>query len=62
MRFPRFVLYAVALMLSCAAATGHAQSQATWLTTLRQDAERLVKSATADDFAAFSLGFARRNA
>jgi carboxypeptidase Q len=51
MRFPRPVPYAVALVLSCAAATGHAQSQATWLTTLRQDAERLVKSATADDFA-----------
>src|SRR6185436_10702072 len=51
MRFPRLPLYAVALMLSFAATTGRAQSPAPWLTTVRQDAERLVKAATADDFA-----------
>ena len=51
MRLLRIQLCAVTLVLSLAATTGHAQSPATWLTTLRQDAERLVKAATADDFA-----------
>ena len=51
MRHLRLPLCAIGLALSCAAATGHAQTPALWLTTLRQDADRIVKAATADDFA-----------
>ena len=52
MRHLRHPLSTIGLLLSCAAATTFAQAAAPpWLTTLRQDAERLIKAATADDFA-----------
>jgi len=51
MRLLRIPLCAIGLALTCAAATAVAQSPAGWLAAIRQDADKLIKAATADDFA-----------
>jgi carboxypeptidase Q len=51
MRPPRILLSSCLALACLFAATTHAQSSSGWFTSFRQDAERLIKAATADDFA-----------